>query len=218
MAMYRSSSASSRARASTSCCRHCSSPRRRRWEDTASSPAALRTMAGGLPGWLSAGRLLPAPPPPLEPTMVRDAGVGGGGAVPHPRDVVLGPLLDEADPLQDVGDVVDPPLLDLELPRGRVEVQRALGAGNGRGRQRGGGGAGGRGGRPSRGAEVLPVLQRPVGRGALEEVHELLGEEAQGGVVAGAGGEEAGREGGRGRRAQGGGGRRRRRRGRARGE
>lgn len=44
-----------------------------------------------------------------------------------PTDVVLAVLLDEIDALQHVGDVVDAPLLHVELLHGQVEVNRLVG-------------------------------------------------------------------------------------------
>ncbi len=44
----------------------------------------------------------------------------------QPLDVVLGLLGDQVDPLQDVGDVVDAPFLDVQHLRGPVEVDHAV--------------------------------------------------------------------------------------------
>ena len=49
------------------------------------------------------------------------------GIYSHPLDAVLVPLLDEADALEDVGDVVDAPLLlHLQHVRRHLQVQQAL--------------------------------------------------------------------------------------------
>lgn len=45
----------------------------------------------------------------------------------QPLDEVLGLLLDEMDPFQDVGDVVDAPLGGVELLGDEVQVQHAVG-------------------------------------------------------------------------------------------
>ena len=39
---------------------------------------------------------------------------GGCSSTPPPGNVVLAALLDQLDPLEDIGDVIDPPLLDAE--------------------------------------------------------------------------------------------------------
>ena len=51
---------------------------------------------------------------------------GGGGAERFPLDVVFGLFLDQADTLEDVGDVVYPPLLHLQGLRRAVQIDRAL--------------------------------------------------------------------------------------------
>ncbi len=60
-----------------------------------------------------------------------EVGVLGGEALvvlgARPGDHVLALLLDQADAFQDVGDVVDPPLLHVERLGGFVEVDRARG-------------------------------------------------------------------------------------------
>mmetsp|Transcript_41453 Transcript_41453/g.125525 ORF Transcript_41453/g.125525 Transcript_41453/m.125525 type:complete len:215 (-) Transcript_41453:636-1280(-) len=56
------------------------------------------------------------PPPPIDPS-----------------DLILVPLLDESDPLQYVGDVVDAPLLNLQRRRGVIQVQKSRPRGRGRG-------------------------------------------------------------------------------------
>lgn len=45
----------------------------------------------------------------------------------QPLDVVLGLLSDELDSLQDVGDVIDPSLLDLQHLGGPVQVKNSIG-------------------------------------------------------------------------------------------
>jgi hypothetical protein len=70
----------------------------------------------GLVVWVGRRPPVHAPPPAGAAAAARP--VGHGQAVraqlrPHPLDVIFGFLVDQADALQDVGDVINAPLLDL---------------------------------------------------------------------------------------------------------
>mmetsp|Transcript_26662 Transcript_26662/g.57333 ORF Transcript_26662/g.57333 Transcript_26662/m.57333 type:complete len:201 (-) Transcript_26662:510-1112(-) len=43
--------------------------------------------------------------------------------ITNPSNMILRPLLDQTNPLQHVGDIVNPPFLHLQLPRRRVQIQ-----------------------------------------------------------------------------------------------
>lgn len=51
----------------------------------------------------------------------------GRDAYSHPLHVVFGLLLDEVDAFQDIGDVVNPPLLHFQHLRGLVQIQDPVG-------------------------------------------------------------------------------------------